>query len=63
VTLELDARNTRSCRAVERLGAQYDGTLRHHRLRADGAVRDSAYFSLLAAEWPHVRAGLETRLA
>ena len=63
VTLKLDARNTRSFRAVERLGAQYDGTLRHHRLRADGTVRDSAYFSILAGEWPDVRAGLDARLA
>ena len=63
VTFKLDARNSRSFRAVERLGAQYDGTLRHHRLRADGTVRDSAYFSILAAEWPGVRAGLEGRLA
>ena len=63
VTFKLDARNHRSFRAVERLGAQYDGTLRHHRLRTDGTVRDSAYFSVLAAEWPDVRAGLEARLA
>jgi RimJ/RimL family protein N-acetyltransferase len=63
VTFKLDARNSRSFRAVERLGAQYDGTLRHHRLRADGTVRDSAYFSVLAAEWPGVRARLEARLA
>ena len=62
VTLKLDARNTRSFRAVERLGARYDGTLRHHRLRADGTVRDSAYFSILAGEWPQVRAGLVARL-
>ena len=63
MTFKLDARNTRSFRAVERLGARYDGTLRHHRLRADGTVRDSAYFSILAAEWPAVRAGLDARLA
>ena len=62
VTLKLDARNTRSFRAVERLGARYDGTLRHHRLRPDGSVRDSAYFSILAQEWPDVRDGLLARL-
>jgi len=63
VTLKLDARNARSFAAVARLGAQHDGTLRHHRLRTDGTVRDSAYFSILAAEWPGVRARLEARLA
>ena len=62
VTFKLDALNTRSFRAVERLGARYDGTLRHHKRRADGTVRDSAYFSVLAAEWPSVRDGLLARL-
>lgn len=62
VTLKTDALNTRSRAAILRLGATYDGTLRHHRLRPDGSVRDSAYFSILAAEWPAVRAGLVARL-
>jgi RimJ/RimL family protein N-acetyltransferase len=63
VFLKTDGLNTRSQAAIRKLGAQYDGTLRHHRLRADGSVRDSAYFSILAAEWPGVRAGLESRAA
>lgn len=62
VLLKTDARNTRSRAAIGRLGAQHDGTLRHHRLRPDGTVRDTAYFSVLAAEWPQVRGGLERRL-
>ena len=37
--------------------------LRHHRLRQDGSVRDTAYFSVLAAEWPGVHDGLRVRLA
>ena len=63
VSLKTDGLNTRSQAAIRKLGAQYDGTLRHHRLRADGSVRDSAYFSILASEWPTVRAGLQTRVA
>jgi RimJ/RimL family protein N-acetyltransferase len=63
VLLKTDGRNLRSQGAIRRLGAQYDGTLRHHRRRPDGSVRDTAFFSLLAAEWPPVRAGLEERLA
>ncbi|MDT7536637.1 MAG: N-acetyltransferase [Actinomycetota bacterium] len=63
VFLKTDGLNTRSQAAIRKLGAQYDGTLRHHRLRADGSVRDSAYFSILLAEWPDVRAGLERRVA
>ena len=62
VTLKTDGLNTRSQSAIRRLGATYDGTLRHHRLRADGSVRDTAYFSILAAEWPGVREGLQARL-
>lgn len=62
VLFKTDARNTRSRSAIGRLGAQYDGTLRHSRLRADGTVRDSAYFSILASEWPAVRDGLLARL-
>jgi RimJ/RimL family protein N-acetyltransferase len=63
VFLKTDGLNTRSQAAIRKLGARYDGTLRHHRLRADGSVRDSAYFSILASEWPEVRAGLERRVA
>jgi RimJ/RimL family protein N-acetyltransferase len=62
VTLKTDALNTRSRSAILRLGCAYDGTLRHHRLRADGSVRDSAYFSMLASEWPAARAALSARL-
>ena len=62
VTLKTDALNTRSRGAILRLGASYDGTLRHHRLRVDGSVRDTAYFSVLGSEWPGVRDGLLARL-
>jgi RimJ/RimL family protein N-acetyltransferase len=62
VTLKTDALNARSQAAIKKLGCSYDGTLRHHRLRNDGTVRDSAYFSMLAAEWPESKAGLVARL-
>ena len=62
VTLKTDGRNARSQAAIRKLGAAYDGTLRHHRLRNDGSVRDTAFFSILASEWPQVRAGLEARV-
>lgn len=62
VTFKTDGLNTRSQSAIRRLGATYDGTLRHNRLRADGSVRDTAYFSILASEWPDVREGLQGRL-
>lgn len=62
VYLKTDGLNTRSQAAIRKLGCQYDGTLRHHRLRGDGTVRDSAYFSLLAAEWPAAKQRLLARL-
>ena len=62
VTLKTDGFNTRSQAAIKKLGCRYDGTLRHNRVRADGSVRDTAYFSLLAAEWPVAKAGLVARL-
>jgi len=63
VTFKTDARNERSRRAIARLGAQFEGIRRAHRFASDGTVRDSAYFSIVRAEWPDVRAGLEARLA
>jgi RimJ/RimL family protein N-acetyltransferase len=59
VTLKTDARNMRSRHAIERLGARLDGVLRAHRPAADGGVRDSAIYSILAAEWPQVRSRLD----
>lgn len=58
-----DARNERSRRALERIGARFEGILRAHRLAADSIPRDSARYSIIAAEWPDVRRGLEEKLA
>jgi RimJ/RimL family protein N-acetyltransferase len=63
VTFKTDARNQRSAHAIERLGARFEGVRRAHRPAEDGSIRDSAYFSVLADEWPGVRAGLLDRLA
>jgi N-acetyltransferase len=62
VTLKTDARNERSRTAIERLGARSEGVRRAHTTAADGTVRDSAYYSILAAEWPAVRDRLRLRL-
>lgn len=57
-----DTRNVRSQRALERLGATYEGTLRAERVMKDGFVRDTKVYSVLQREWPGVKAGLEARL-
>ena len=62
VCLHTDARNSRSRAAIERIGAKFEGILRAHRIAADYTVRDSARFSITAAEWPDVKERL-VRLA
>ncbi len=62
VELKLDATNVRSFRAVARLGARFEGIHRAHMVLPDGRIRDTAWFSVLKAEWPEVRAGLDARL-
>ena len=51
--------NTQSRRAIERLGAQLDGMLRSHQSSPNGTLRDTAVYSITAAEWPTVRAHLQ----
>ena len=55
--------NVQSRRAIERLGAKFDGVLRNHMVMANGSIRDTACYSILPHEWPSVRANLELRLA
>ena len=55
--------NQQSRRAIERLGAQLDGILRAHMITADGTLRDTAVYSITAAEWPVVRSHLDWQLA
>jgi RimJ/RimL family protein N-acetyltransferase len=55
--------NTPSRRAIERLGAQLDGILRAHLRCTDGSLRDTAVYSITAAEWPAVRSHLDWQLA
>jgi N-acetyltransferase len=59
VALHTDARNQRSRDAMQRIGLRYEGVLRAHRLGADGKPRDSARFSVTAADWPAVRQHLD----
>jgi RimJ/RimL family protein N-acetyltransferase len=62
VTLKTDARNARSRANIERIGCRFDGILRAAQPAWDGGVRDSAYYSMLAAEWPSAREKLRARL-
>jgi len=68
VALRTDSRNAHSRAAILKLGAKQDGILRGHvwmppgGARTEGYFRDPVFFSILASEWPDVRAGLERRL-
>jgi RimJ/RimL family protein N-acetyltransferase len=62
VKWKTDERNVRSRAAILRLGARFDGILRAHRPGSDGQVRSTAFFSMLAEEWPEARRGLIERL-
>jgi N-acetyltransferase len=67
VAICTDALNTRSRAAIERIGATFEGVLRHHRMNlghstVPGAARNTAVYSILPGEWPDIRARLEARL-
>jgi RimJ/RimL family protein N-acetyltransferase len=55
VCFHTDARNTRSRAALERIGGQFEGILRAHRMAADYIPRDSVRYSIVASEWPAVK--------
>ncbi len=57
-----DARNITSRAALERIGGQFEGILRAHRMAADYTARDSARYSIVAAEWPEVKRRLSQLL-
>jgi len=59
VQLKTDARNIRSQRAIERLGAVKEGVLRKHMLTRTGYIRDTVMYSIIDTEWQAVKARLE----
>ncbi|ROS79025.1 GNAT family N-acetyltransferase [Cellulomonas sp. PhB143] len=63
VELRTHWHNRASRAAIERLGARQDGVLRSHQIMPDGSLRDTVVYSIVAAEWPAVRNGLEAALA
>ena len=55
VCFHTDSRNQRSRAALERIGGQFEGVLRAHRMAADFIPRDSVRYSIVASEWPAAR--------
>ena len=62
VQFKTDARNIRSQKAIERLGAIKEGILRQDMIRSDGHLRDSVYYSIIDTEWPQAKLDLEKKL-
>jgi RimJ/RimL family protein N-acetyltransferase len=62
VELQTDVLNAPMSKAIEKMGATFEGTLRRHKRRADGTFRDSAVFSIISDDWPGVRDRLKERL-
>ncbi len=58
VCFHTDVRNQRSRAALERIGGQFEGILRAHRMAADFIPRDSARYSIVKAEWPAAKENL-----
>jgi N-acetyltransferase len=54
--------NQQSRRGIERLGAKQDGILRNHTIAPNGTLRDTVVFSIIASEWPTVKAHLDYQL-
>jgi len=63
VEFKTDSLNERSRAALLRIGAIEEGTLRNHMIMPDGRLRHSVYYSIIASEWPEVKARLEAKLS
>ena len=62
IELKTDVLNEKSRRAILRIGAREEGILRSHQVTDNGRVRDTVYYSVIAPEWPAVKADLERKL-
>ncbi len=63
IGFHIDIENTRSCKAVESLGAKKEGILRQNMIRVDGSLRDTVCYSILCSEWPEIKKILEAKIA
>jgi len=62
VELKTDSLNSTSRNAILRIGAKEEGIFRHHMVTWSGRLRDTVYFSVIAQEWPAVKANLEAKM-
>jgi RimJ/RimL family protein N-acetyltransferase len=62
VAIKTDQRNVRSQRAIERLGAVYEGVWRNHRILTTGEYRHTVYYSIIESDWNNVKGLLKARI-
>ncbi len=62
LSFKTDGENLRSQTAIERIGAQREGVRRKHRIRWDGSIQDSVYYSIIDTEWPKVKKRLQAMM-
>jgi len=55
--------NTQRRKAIERLGAKFDGILINHSIMPNGTLRDTAVYSIIKSEWPTVKSHLNFQLS
>lgn len=55
VFFKTDSNNMRSQKALEKIGAKYEGILRNHMIREDGTFRHSVYYSVIQQEWAETK--------
>ena len=62
VEFKTHEKNERSRKAITRLGAEFEGTLRHQRILSDGSYRNTAIFSIIDSEWSSVKVNLANKM-
>ncbi len=62
VEFKAHEKNEKSRKAIARLGATYEGLLRHQRILSDGTFRNTAVFSIIASEWTAIKSKLEAKM-
>lgn len=55
VEIKTNELNHRSRRAIESIGARFEGILRSHMINSDGTIRNTVYYSIILEEWPQVK--------
>jgi RimJ/RimL family protein N-acetyltransferase len=59
VQFSVSGQNTRSQKAVERIGATKEGVFRMHRIKPDGSIHNNVFYSIIEPEWPSVKAHIQ----